>query len=182
MPAHRRQLPRGAQPVSRISNLPLRGKLLSSFAVVIALCAVVAFVGWRALDDNAVRIDGIYGDQFGGEVLQAKLVQISLEIELTTADVLSAPDAAARTKLIDEAKASEKEFDTTWDDAWTADTDGADHDTLDAIKAAYTPWKTVLDSDVLAAAASGDVAAAGVALNGKLADLSGPLDAALHAA
>jgi methyl-accepting chemotaxis protein len=168
--------------VSRISNLPLRGKLLGAFATVIALCAVVAFVGWRALDDNAVRIDGIYGDQFGGEVLQAKLVQISLEIEVTTADVLSETDAAARTKLIDAAKGFEKEFDTTWDDAWTADTDGADHDTLDAIKAAYTPWKAVLDTDVLGAAASGDVEAAATALHGKLSDMAGPLDTALQAA
>ena len=83
---------------------------------------------------------------------------------------------------MDAVKGFEADFDKTWNDAWTADTDGADHDTLDAIKAAYTPWKATLDSDVLGAAAKGDLTAAEAALHGKLTDLAGPLDTALQAA
>jgi hypothetical protein len=78
--------------VSWIRNLSLRGKLFGSFSVVVVLCALVGVVGWRSLADNAERLDGIYGDQFGGEVLQTKLAHIIGELQINAGALLTTPD------------------------------------------------------------------------------------------
>jgi len=167
--------------VSWISGLSLRIKLLGSFAVVIVLASMVAFAGWRGLEDNAIRTQGIYVDAFGGEVLQAELVRQVLEIEVTAAEVLTAPEHD-RFGLATEARNLESEFSGTWDAAVTDDIEDGDHVTLDAIKAAYEPWRDALNTDVLDAAMRDDFAGAGVALHGEVEDLSLALDAAFAAA
>src|SRR3982750_1211767 len=105
---------RGNALVSWITGLSLRVKLLGSFAIVIVLGALVAFAGWRGLQDNDARMAGIYNDQFAGEVLQAKLGEVYLEIEVTSAAVLTAPNAVERQALAEEAKGLGTEWIETW--------------------------------------------------------------------
>jgi methyl-accepting chemotaxis protein len=126
---------------SNLRDLGIQWKLMSAFALVVAL---LAFVGWEAdqgFQGSNAGSETLYRDPLLGSVIQGKM---AIEIDALRSAVIGGfadpSSAAAAQPEVNQHKAA---IDQLVKDAYSADVDGSDHAAIqqvDSSVAAYTVW------------------------------------------
>jgi methyl-accepting chemotaxis protein len=159
----------------------VRAKLMASFACVLVLTALIAFVGWQGSSQTNASLASVYGDGFQGEALLSRMINNSLNIRIDVLRHLGTGNDAEKTAIEQDIASREGEFLASMDALLEGDADGEERTTIAAMKESFASYTAPLD-EALKLSRVGQRIAATVIATGPMADAFDAIQAGLASA
>ena len=159
----------------------VRAKLMASFACVLVLTALIAFVGWQGSSQTNASLASVYGDGFQGEALLSQMINNSLNLRIDVLRHIATGNDAEKTAIEQDIARREGEFLASMDAVLEGDADGEEGATIAAMKESFASYTAPLD-EALKLSRVGQRIGATVIATGPMADAFDAIQAGLASA